>query len=167
MPELKEVAPIKFIVTLSGATPTLTNGANDIHVGDYVIDTDGNPPYVWQCLDEDTPIWIPVESIQTRVQTLTDAATIAVDFNLGGFCVVTLGGNRTLGNPTHLRGGNKYIYVIKQDGTGGRSLAYENLYKFPGGIVPTLTSTANAIDLLEFTSDGTNLYLTDSSYNLS
>jgi hypothetical protein len=90
--------------------------------------------------------------------TLTDAATIAWDVSVAQVAKVTLGGNRTLGAPANLADGGTYILRVMQDGTGSRTLAYNALFKWPAGAAPVLTTTAGAIDLLTFVSDGTNLY---------
>lgn len=54
--------------------------------------------------------------------TLTDAATIATDASLADLFRVTLGGNRTLANPTNPIDGQMLRWEIVQDGTGGRTL---------------------------------------------
>lgn len=90
--------------------------------------------------------------------TLTDAATIATDCNNGNVHTVTLAGNRTLGAPSNLKNGATYIWIIKQDATGTRTLAYNAVFKFPGGVAPTLTTTGNAVDILSGISDGVNVY---------
>jgi hypothetical protein len=82
--------------------------------------------------------------------TLTDAATIATDLSLGNQFQVTLGGNRTLGAPTNVVAGQSGVIRVVQDGTGSRTLAYNSVFKFPGGTAPTLTTTANAVDLLAY-----------------
>lgn len=91
-------------------------------------------------------------------QTLTDAATIAWNAANGAFATVTLGGNRALANPTNLINGASYILVVKQDATGNRTLSFGSAYKFPGGVAPTLSTSANAVDIISFLSDGTNMY---------
>jgi hypothetical protein len=82
--------------------------------------------------------------------TLTDAASIAVNMALSNHFVVTLGGNRTLGAPTNVVAGQSGVIRVVQDGTGSRTLAYNSVFKFPGGTAPTLTTTANAVDLLAY-----------------
>ena len=82
--------------------------------------------------------------------TLTDAATIATDMALGNHFQVTLGGNRTLGAPTNVVAGQSGVIRVVQDGTGSRTLAYNSVFKFPGGTAPTLTTAANSVDLLAF-----------------
>ena len=88
------------------------------------------------------------------LQTLTDGTTISWDLNTGGLATVTLGGNRTLANPSNLAAG---IYMLKvlQDGTGTRTLAYGTTYKFAGGVVPVLSIGAGQYDILSFFCDGT------------
>jgi hypothetical protein len=85
------------------------------------------------------------------IDALTDASTIAVDMSVGNNFSVTLGGNRTLGNPTNLTAGQSGVIFITQDGTGSRTLAYSSYWDFPNGTAPTLTTTANAVDVLVYT----------------
>ena len=94
----------------------------------------------------------------SAMNTLSDAATIATDCNNGNVHEVTLTDNRTLGAPTNLQDGATYIWIIKQDATGSRTLAYNSVFKFSGGAVPTLSTAANSVDILTGVSDGTNIY---------
>lgn len=84
------------------------------------------------------------------VVVLTDGATITPDFAASNNFSVTLGGNRTLSNPSNLTAGQSGIIVITQDGTGSRTLAYGSNWKFANGAAPTLTTTANAVDVLAY-----------------
>jgi hypothetical protein len=90
--------------------------------------------------------------------SLTDAATIAWDLAAKQSTDVTLGGNRTLANPTHQVNHGRYTLRVIQDGTGGRTLAYGSAYQWPGGTAPVLTADPGAVDVIEFTSDGTSMY---------
>jgi len=83
--------------------------------------------------------------------TLTDAATIAVDMGTFINATVTLGGNRTLGNPTNTKEGQSGVIEIVQDGTGSRTLAYGTSWEFAGGSAPTLSTAAGASDTLYYT----------------
>jgi hypothetical protein len=92
---------------------------------------------------------------------LSDAATIATDCSQSNVFTVILGGNRTLGAPTNGVAGGTYIWLIAQDGAGNRTLAFNSAFKFPGGVDPTLTTTANAVDIISaVTSDGSTFYCT-------
>lgn len=82
------------------------------------------------------------------ITALTDGATITPDFAAANNFSVTLGGSRTLANPTNLTAGQSGTIVITQDGTGSRTLAYGSYFKFAGGTAPTLTTTAAAVDVI-------------------
>jgi hypothetical protein len=88
---------------------------------------------------------------------LTDGATISVDASLSNNFTVTLGGNRTLSNPSNLTAGMVLNFAITQDGTGARTLAYGTVFKFAGGAAPTLSTTAGAKDLMSCYYDGAAL----------
>jgi hypothetical protein len=106
--------------------------------------------------------------------TLTDGATVAWDLSQNQVAVVTLGGNRAMGNPTNIVAGAVYILIVKQDATGGRTLSFpfgtsgagNTGYRFAGATsssgAPTLSTAANKIDILTFvattSTDGTHLY---------
>ena len=84
------------------------------------------------------------------ITALTDGATITPDFAAGNNYSVTLGGNRTLANPTNLTAGQSGVIIVSQDSTGSRTLAFGNYWKFAGGTAPTLTTTASAVDVIAF-----------------
>jgi hypothetical protein len=84
---------------------------------------------------------------------LTDAATIACDSRYGDcLMTVTLGGNRTLGSPGNgIHDGQKIVFRVTQDGTGGRTLAYDVIYRFSTDLPsPTLSTAIGATDYLGF-----------------
>ena len=86
------------------------------------------------------------------VSSLSDGSTITVDFTSGIHHTVTLGGNRTLGNPSNTgdaTGQSGSIFIV-QDGTGSRTLSFHSDFKFAGGTAPTLSTAANAIDRLDY-----------------
>ena len=54
--------------------------------------------------------------------------------------------------------GKSFILILTQDGTGGRTATFTSV-KWPGGVAPTITTTATTgRDILTFVSDGTNWY---------
>lgn len=83
---------------------------------------------------------------------LTDAATIAVDMSTFLNASVTLGGNRTLGNPANAKPGQSGFIRVTQDGTGSRTLSYASNWKYAGGIgsVPALSTAAGAVDVITY-----------------
>lgn len=107
----------------------------------------------------ETSAWKTIGNIVTipRVVALTDAATIATDASLGTVFTVTLGGNRTLGNPTNAVNGQLIIWKIKQDGTGNRTLALGTKFRFNDTLTSFTASTAaNDTDILQAIYDSTD-----------
>lgn len=84
------------------------------------------------------------------ISALTDGATITPDFAVANNFSVTLGGNRTLANPSNLTAGQTGSIFISQDGTGSRTLAYGSQYDFIGGTAPTLSTAANSVDRIDY-----------------
>ena len=93
------------------------------------------------------------------VSSLSDGSTITVDFASGIHHSVTLGGNRTLGNPANTSStvGQCGSIFITQDGTGSRTLSYHSDFKFVGGTAPTLSTAANAVDRLDYVIKANNV----------
>jgi len=91
--------------------------------------------------------------------TLTDAASITWDTANGNVATVTLTATgRTLANPTNLDVGS-YVLIVKQDAGGSKTITtWGNLFKWPAGVVPVLSTTANAVDVFSFIYDGSVLY---------
>jgi Protein of unknown function (DUF2793) len=79
---------------------------------------------------------------------LTDGATVTPDFAAGINFTWTIGGNRTLANPSNIVPGQNGCIEITQDGTGTRTIAYGSDYRFAGGTDIVLSTAAGALDLL-------------------
>jgi hypothetical protein len=84
------------------------------------------------------------------IVSLTDATSIAVDFNTAQNFAVQLTDNRTLENPTNCVPGQVGSIIVIQDGTGSRTLSFGGNWKFIGGTAPTLTTTASAVDRIDY-----------------
>ena len=85
-----------------------------------------------------------------NVTSLTDAASIAIDMGVGNNFAFTLAGNRTLEAPSNATPGQTGYIYITQDGTGSRTLAFNNAYIFVSGTAPTISTDAGAKDLLVY-----------------
>ena len=88
----------------------------------------------------------------------------SVDFTNGSLLVLTLTGNATIYPPSPSLG-KSFTLLLKQDGTGSRTVTWGGTIKWPGGTAPTITSTASKLDKYIFTSDGTNWYGSDAGKN--
>jgi hypothetical protein len=85
-----------------------------------------------------------------EITTLTDGSTVTPDMADSNNFTLTLGGNRTLANPSNLTAGQSGSIFIVQDGTGSRTLAYGNQYDFIGGTAPTLSTAASSVDRIDY-----------------
>lgn len=85
-------------------------------------------------------------------------ATYTVDLNNGNVQQLTLTTSSTFSFSNNLYDGAIYTLLITQDATGSRLITWSGNWKWPGGTLPTLTTTANAVDIFTFVSNGTNLY---------
>lgn len=86
----------------------------------------------------------------TPLFQLTDGTSIAVNMGRSNKFFVTLGGNRTFEAPTNLQPGQGGAIWIVQDGTGGRTAAWNTVWKFPASVAPTLSTTSAAVDCIVF-----------------
>lgn len=85
---------------------------------------------------------------------LTDAAAVITNLNLGiDFTLLftsAVGATRALNNPTNSKPGQKGVIYLIQDATGSRAVTWGTAWKFAGGTKPTLTTAANATDVLSY-----------------
>ena len=91
-----------------------------------------------------------LNAVVAAVSVLTDAATITPDLSTSCNYTVTLGGNRTLANPTNIVAGQSGSIFIVQDGVGGRTLAWGSYWDFAGGTAPTLSTGIGAVDRVDY-----------------
>lgn len=91
--------------------------------------------------------WAQVAAGTKAPVTLTDAASIATDASQSNQFRVTLGGNRTLANPTNGTDGQVVMWSVTQDATGGRTLTMDTKFRFGTDITSvTLSTTAGKTD---------------------
>jgi len=85
-----------------------------------------------------------------NVTALSDGSTITIDMATACHHSVTLGGNRTFAAPSNQVVGQAGSIFITQDGTGSRTASFNSAFKFVGGTAPTLTTTAAAVDRIDY-----------------
>ena len=90
---------------------------------------------------------------QEDINALTSSTGITVDASLASVHTVTLAHNTTF-TISNLPTGGSVTIIITQDGTGSNTGAFAST-KFAGG-TPTLSTDANAIDVVTIFNDGTN-----------
>jgi hypothetical protein len=90
-------------------------------------------------------------AVAPAVVLLTDASTIAVDASLGNDFRVTLGGNRSMGDPANPADGQQIIFQVTQGAAAPCALTWSDDYEFAASLPqPTLSSAAGQTDLLGF-----------------
>lgn len=83
------------------------------------------------------------------VSALTSAATVTADFAVANNFSLVLAHSVTLANPSNLTAGQSGAVVITQASSGGPyTVSYGTYWKFPGGTVPTKTTTASSVCVL-------------------
>jgi len=80
----------------------------------------------------------------------SNTGSVTIDFSANQNFVLTLTGNVTLANPSTESVGQAGVFVFIQDGTGGRTLSLGTDYETPGGAGITLSTAANAIDVVPY-----------------
>ena len=103
-------------------------------------------------------------AMYSRLVTVTDSSSTTVDWNDGNVQSLTLSTSSTTLTFDNGQAGGEYKLIVKQDGTGGRALVWPSGISWPGGTAPTLTTTANGVDMVTFVYDGTK-YLGTASTN--
>ena len=83
-----------------------------------------------------------------EVITVSYASTITLDFRTGNNFTTTLTGNTTFANPSNISAGQSGIIFVLQDGTGSRTAAFGSYWDFSDGVAPTLSTGANAVDMI-------------------
>lgn len=88
-------------------------------------------------------------NVTSKVQTLTDGATINWNMDSGPVAHVTLGGNRTMAAPTNMRAGATYILRVNRSGAYTIS-TWNACFKWQNGVAPSQSTTSGEIDLFSF-----------------
>ena len=157
-------------IVMGGATPTLTIG--DAGAEDAKIVFDGNAQDFHIGLDDSaddlviglgnalgtTPAISIAETLKTqfgggavgKTSTANATGSTTLDYDANQNFVLTATGNITLANPSTETVGQTGFIAIIQDGTGSRTLSLGTDYESPAGGGITLTTTANATDLLPY-----------------
>ena len=109
-----------------------------------------------------------------KVTTITNAggdgygtANIALNFANSNHFSVTLANNVHIDLPSNATPGQTGSIFFIQDGTGSRTVTFRYHFHFPSGTAPTLTTTANAIDRVDYVVRASNAIHAVASLNLS
>lgn len=96
-------------------------------------------------------------SIKSGTSLTSSGNSVNTDASLGNTFEVDLNENSTLENPTNLVQGFLYTWYIKQGAGGPYTLDFGNVFKWTGGVAPSVTPVVGAIDKIQAYYDGSNL----------
>ena len=102
-----------------------------------------------------------------EITALTSATTITPNFADSNHFSVTLAHNATFANPSNLTAGQTGSIFITQDGTGSRTGSWGTYWDFIAGTAPTLTTTAAAVDRIDYVVRSSSSIHAIASLNLS
>jgi len=95
-----------------------------------------------------------LESVERGVTAKTEisdgGSSKILDFDTNQNFIINMNASLTLGQPVTGQVGQTGFIVFKQDATGSRTLTLNSAFKNPGGTAPTLTTTANGIDVVGY-----------------
>lgn len=119
-------------------------------------------------IDANGLVYFASQAIVNQVASVNSGTALTVDWNAGDTQRVAMTGNCTFtfSNPIS---GRTYQLILTQDGTGSRTAVWPATVQWPGGVGPTLTTTATTgKDVITFYYDGTaTKYLGVSALNFS
>lgn len=150
MAEILGVQTLNSVLIISTDTDPSLGLGTVAPMGSIAISIDGSGIFFKQSATDTDWSKTP---LQKNVQ-LVDSPTISVNAAAGSEFDVTLGGNRTLENPTNPTDGKKIVFRVKQDATGGRTLTLDTAYKLGTDITAlNLSTSPNATDYIGFIYD--------------
>jgi len=120
------------LITASATEVNLLDGKSAI--GDAFLDTAQN--------------W--TKGQRGEITALTSATSITIDMANSNNFSVTLAHNAAFENPSNDTAGQSGSIFITQDGTGSRTASWGTDWEFAGGTAPTLTTTAAAVDRIDY-----------------
>ena len=85
-----------------------------------------------------------------QVTALTSAASVTIDLADSNNFSCTMAHNITFANPTNAVAGQSGSIFLTQDGTGSRTGSWGTNFDWAGGTAPTLTTTAAAVDRIDY-----------------
>ena len=124
----------------SGWVP-LALSANEYTVDSTLVITSGDPNKL--SMNHNYQQWTETKSLSES------SGSIATDCNLSNSFEITLNSTGLLlSNPTNPQHGATYLWIIKQGSGGSKTLSYGDMFAFPGGLAPVLSTEAGAVDII-------------------
>lgn len=111
-------------------------------------------------------VLVPASVAYTAETTTTYGATTTFNFSTFINTSVTLTGNITTMNVSNVKAGQAGQIRFIQDATGSRTTVWNSVFKFAGGVTPTLSSGAGDVDVLFYSCVSSSLCYASLSQNM-
>ena len=85
-----------------------------------------------------------------EITALTSASTVTIDMADSNHFSCTMAHNITFANPTNTTAGQTGAIFLTQDGSGSRTASWGANFDWAAGTAPTLTTTAAAVDRIDY-----------------
>ena len=144
------------VATLNSTTGTITNLTTTL-AGDLTISTGTATVSTRVAVVNTAQEYTAAHNFNATSLTIT-SGTIPWDLSANQVAKLEVTTNSTLNTPTNPVDGATYMLVVTQGTGGNNTLSFSTAYKFPGGIVPSLSTGSADVDVLAFVSNGTVLY---------
>jgi hypothetical protein len=137
------------------SAPTPTAGDNDTSIATTAFVTAALPVAAtaaeYAANSAPTKMLTPGAAWNAAPPVGLSGATVAPNLSLGfDFTWTMSSATSTLNNPTNLKSGQKGMLYLVQSTGGAIITTWGSFYKFPGGVKPTLSTAASAVDVISF-----------------
>lgn len=132
-------------LTFDGVTTDITTNTNE----NLILNPNGTGLLSFASTTPNAKYSFGTGALVMPATTLTDGATVTIDWSDGNIHKVTLGDNRTIAFSNVTPPQSVRVFVT-QDATGSRTLSYPASVHFMGG-EPTLSTKGGSTDILVFT----------------
>jgi len=119
----------------SGPTVVLIDGSGNLGIGTASVPT---------------RLYVQGNAASNIVGLGTTSANTTLNFAQGNNFSLTLTGSIVLNNPTGVTTGQSGIILIQQDSSGSKTVGFGSHWDFPSATAPTLSTGANALDVLTY-----------------
>ena len=150
--------------TITGACTATTfsgNGASVTNVDAATLDSIDSSSFLRSDAADSASGLLSLDKIQCTGRVSADitthgGGTVTFDFDTSVHHLVNLTQNSTFAQPNNQNLGTSGSIFLVQDGTGSRTGSFNAAFKFVGGTAPTLSTSANAIDRIDFVIKASN-----------
>ena len=148
------------LATLTANNVILGNGTSTVQfvapsTSGYMLVSNGT---TWSSTNTITSTILSAPTINDGYTEETVSANTGTSYTIvltnGTLQILTLTGDCTFTFPT-ATAGKSFMMILKQDGTGNRTVTWPVSVKWPSSTAPTITATASKGDKFVFTADGT------------